>query len=101
MPDQVLQQMHSRERSLEQLLRYTGENAYVRIVVVATDDFSGLRASKQLKVTVQKTSGVESKIIPGGFSSQSTVEIEPNEKYKETAEDEAPQPGDLNRNKAT
>ena len=101
LPDQVLQQMHSRERSLEQLLRYTGENAYVRIVVVATDDFSGLRASKQLKVTVKKTSGVASEIIPGGFSSQSTVEIKPNEKYKETAEDEAPQPGDLNTNKAT
>jgi hypothetical protein len=101
LPDQVLQQMHNRERSLEQLLRYTGENAYVRIVVVATDDFSGLRASKQLKVTVKKTSGVESEIIPGGFSSQSTVEIKPNDKYKETAEDEAPQPGDLNTNKAT
>ena len=100
LPDQVLQQMHSRQRSLEQLLRYTGENAYVRIVVVATDDFSGLRASKQLKVTVQR-SGAASKIIPGGFPSPSTVEIEPNEKYKETAEDEAPQPGDLNTYKAT
>ena len=31
----------------------------------------------------------------------STVEIKPNDKYKETAEDEAPQPGDLNTNKAT
>ncbi len=101
LPDQVLQQMHSRQRSLEQLLRYTGENAYVRIVVVATDDFSGLRASKQLKVTVQKTSGVESKIIPGGFPSQSTVDVKPNEKYKESVEDEASQPGDLNTNKAT
>ena len=82
MPDQVLQQMHSRQRSLEQLLRYTGENAYVRIVVVATDDFSGLRASKQLKVTVQKTSGVESKLFLEGSQVRARLTLNPMKNTK-------------------
>ena len=93
--------MHSRQRSLEQLLRYTGKTSYVRIVVVAADDFSGLRASKQLKVTVHSPTERELEIIPGTFPTKSTIQIKRDDKYRETAEDEAPQAGDLSTDIAT
>jgi hypothetical protein len=95
LPDEVLQQMHSKQRSLEQLLRCTGKKAYVRIVVVAADDFSGLRSSRQMKVMVKKTTRTESEIIPGTFPRRSTLEIQRIEAYAEKSEDKGPQPGDL------
>jgi hypothetical protein len=88
LPEGVLEQVRNAERSLEQLLRITGQKAYVRMVVTGADDFSGFRGSKPVKATVGE-------IVPGTFPRRNSVEIKEIEEFKETAEELAEQPGDL------
>ena len=84
LPMEVLDEVHSGQRSLEQLLRFRGENAYVRIVVTGADEFSGFRWSNSPRVTIEE-------IIPGTFKSRQSIEILRDEQFAETLEAQAQQ----------
>lgn len=78
LPTEVLDQVHIGQCSLEQLLRFTGEKAYVRIVVTGADELSGFRWSSSPRVTTDE-------IIPGTFKSPHSVEILRDEPFAERA----------------